>query len=234
MSDRPQRFNDFQSLGRAMGREQPPPRDEGERRPGLNPQRGAGGREMFDAVCATCGRATQVPFQPRPERPVYCQDCFRAQRAAGGEARRSDAQPRDRGPRPAPARPGGLPDGYLRGGYFDAEGNLRPELVVEQPREIAEALAGGRPELSAAALRRFFAKARRIERRLQTESGFAAARPTLLELKPFARDSVKRDVAPPLFEVFIGRNVDAVQTERDFLKGFLPHFQYVVAYFPRK
>ena len=37
-------------------------------------------REMFDAVCANCGQATQVPFQPTGARPVYCNDCFRARR----------------------------------------------------------------------------------------------------------------------------------------------------------
>lgn len=33
-------------------------------------------RPMFDVVCANCGRATQVPFQPRGSRPVYCRECF--------------------------------------------------------------------------------------------------------------------------------------------------------------
>ncbi len=35
-----------------------------------------GQREMFDAVCATCGGTASVPFQPREDRPVYCSDCF--------------------------------------------------------------------------------------------------------------------------------------------------------------
>lgn len=33
-------------------------------------------REMFDAVCAQCGKETKVPFKPRQERPVYCSECF--------------------------------------------------------------------------------------------------------------------------------------------------------------
>jgi CxxC-x17-CxxC domain-containing protein len=33
-------------------------------------------RQMYPAVCATCGAETQVPFQPRQDRPVYCSDCF--------------------------------------------------------------------------------------------------------------------------------------------------------------
>ena len=37
-------------------------------------------REMFDAVCAQCGAPTQVPFQPKDDRPVYCDACFKARR----------------------------------------------------------------------------------------------------------------------------------------------------------
>jgi len=37
---------------------------------------GGGPREMHDAVCDNCGVATQVPFLPSQDRPVYCSDCF--------------------------------------------------------------------------------------------------------------------------------------------------------------
>jgi len=37
-------------------------------------------RQMFPAVCSQCGKDTMVPFQPRDDRPVYCSDCFAAQR----------------------------------------------------------------------------------------------------------------------------------------------------------
>jgi len=33
-------------------------------------------RQMFPATCAECGRETEVPFEPRGDRPVYCRDCF--------------------------------------------------------------------------------------------------------------------------------------------------------------
>lgn len=45
--------------------------------------RGGGGqrhRESFDAVCASCGIQTTVPFKPVQGRPVYCRDCYRTQR----------------------------------------------------------------------------------------------------------------------------------------------------------
>jgi CxxC-x17-CxxC domain-containing protein len=37
-------------------------------------------RQMFPVVCADCGKDTEVPFEPRGDRPVYCRDCFSKQR----------------------------------------------------------------------------------------------------------------------------------------------------------
>jgi CxxC-x17-CxxC domain-containing protein len=34
---------------------------------------------MFDVICSSCGKNTQVPFQPTSGRPVYCSDCFAQQ-----------------------------------------------------------------------------------------------------------------------------------------------------------
>ena len=47
---------------------------------------GGGGmrREMHPAVCAECGKDTEVPFRPRGDRPVYCSDCYSKQRDSGG------------------------------------------------------------------------------------------------------------------------------------------------------
>ncbi len=51
-------------------------------------QRGGGGyggggyrqREMHPAVCASCGKDCEVPFEPRDGRPVYCSDCYSPER----------------------------------------------------------------------------------------------------------------------------------------------------------
>jgi len=41
-------------------------------------------REMYPAICAQCGKETQVPFQPRLDKPVYCSDCFSSHRSSRG------------------------------------------------------------------------------------------------------------------------------------------------------
>jgi len=33
-------------------------------------------REMYDAVCANCGKPCKVPFKPTEGRPVCCSECF--------------------------------------------------------------------------------------------------------------------------------------------------------------
>ena len=47
-------------------------------------QRGGGSqspRQMYPAVCAQCGKETEVPFEPRNGRPVYCSDCYSKERS---------------------------------------------------------------------------------------------------------------------------------------------------------
>ena len=41
-------------------------------------------RQMYPAVCSECGKETQVPFQPRGDKPVYCSECFAARRQPAG------------------------------------------------------------------------------------------------------------------------------------------------------
>ena len=43
---------------------------------------GGGSRQMYDATCASCGSACQVPFLPRQDRPVYCSDCFSKEKSS--------------------------------------------------------------------------------------------------------------------------------------------------------
>jgi len=39
-------------------------------------------RQMHSVVCADCGKDTEVPFEPRGDKPVYCSDCYRKVRTS--------------------------------------------------------------------------------------------------------------------------------------------------------
>ena len=38
-----------------------------------------GDRQMYEVICDGCGATTQVPFQPRGDKPVYCRECYQRQ-----------------------------------------------------------------------------------------------------------------------------------------------------------
>jgi CxxC-x17-CxxC domain-containing protein len=33
--------------------------------------------EMYDAVCSKCGKECQIPFKPRTNKPLFCEECFK-------------------------------------------------------------------------------------------------------------------------------------------------------------
>lgn len=45
-----------------------------------------GPRKMVSAICSECGQATEVHFQPREDRPVYCLTCY-AKNKLGNKSR---------------------------------------------------------------------------------------------------------------------------------------------------
>mgnify|MGYP002525171163 CR=1 FL=1 len=84
-------------------------------------------REMHDAKCGDCGKDCQVPFEPRQDKPVYCDECFqnhKPARSSGGFGGR------DRG-----SRYGGRNDrGSSYGGRSD-----RGSSYERRPREMHKA-----------------------------------------------------------------------------------------------
>ncbi len=41
-------------------------------------------RKMYKAICDKCGKECQVPFQPTPGKPIYCDNCFERPSKGGG------------------------------------------------------------------------------------------------------------------------------------------------------
>lgn len=54
---------------------------------------------MHRAVCSKCGKDCEVPFRPTGDKPIYCNDCFGANRGSTSSFERAqDRSPRaDRG-----------------------------------------------------------------------------------------------------------------------------------------
>lgn len=86
-------------------------------------RRGGGGRdfkrrdfsrpqEMHKAICSNCGKECEVPFKPTGSKPVFCRDCFQANRLGDNRSGgRDNYQKRDFGDRAnQEARPAQVPN----------------------------------------------------------------------------------------------------------------------------
>jgi CRISPR type III-A-associated protein Csm2 len=123
---------------------------------------------------------------------------------------------------------------YLRQGYFDEAGNLRNEFVArDRVQPLAEAMSRADPALTMHQIRRFFQHCRAIEAKIRARaSTWAAEQASFRQLDVAAADALGRSPRkiPQLFHDFIQANVAAVKSEKDFLKGFLPHFEALVGF----
>lgn len=187
----------------------------------------------FDGKCSVCGEVTRVPFDPaRSRSPVYCRKHL-SMRASGGSGTSFGGRPT-------------LPPDYLESGYFDDSGSLWPALVTQNAEQVAKTLA--QAGVTNTLLYRFFATVKNIEQQMGTDlAAFDSVRCSILALQPMVASVVGRAKGRStmegerleVFKDFIDRNVVlAVTAPEFFTKGFLKHFEYVVAYFkyfsPRK
>ena len=116
-------------------------------------------------------------------------------------------------------------------GYF-VNGCLHPGYVVrERMEESAKRMAAD--GLTTHQIRRFFQHCRAIESRLRSKSStWESERTVFQKLDVAAADAIgkKPSKIPVTFHEFISSNVQAVKTEKDFLEGFLPHFEALVGF----
>lgn len=133
--------------------------------------------------------------------------------------------------------------GYLQGGYFADDGHLRIEYVSReagrhngQPygvEPLVKFMCSDHAGLTTHQVRRYFGHCRAIETRLRA-SGVAWAKvwPEVKKLDIAAADGAAKQPPkiPALFQDFIRRNVAAIKSEKDFVEGFLPHFEALVGF----
>lgn len=119
-------------------------------------------------------------------------------------------------------------------GYFDSAGNLRNEFVArDRITPIAITMSEARPPLTMHQIRRFFQHCRAIEAKVRAgTSTWATEEAAFRQLDVAAADAFSKSPPkiPELFHDFIKSNVAAVKNEKDFLKGFLPHFEALVGF----
>lgn len=175
--------------------------------------------------CENCKKL----FTPKEPWHKTCFDCAMKSKPAGG--------------RGAPPNQSGLLkqfDAYLKRldeqGYFDERGYLRPELRVSDAEMVAKVLVNA--DTTNGQLRRFFTMARSLEQRLNAGHSFDSIVADIASLQPFVANLIgkQQNVGQrnrlEVLRAFIDTNAHlASQNVQSFHKGFLPHFESVIAYF---
>ncbi|MBT9168300.1 MAG: hypothetical protein DDT19_01645 [Syntrophomonadaceae bacterium] len=145
-------------------------------------------------------------------------------------------------PLPVAPRPGGtgnhqqasnpgLPPGYLAGGYFNADGYLKNELLVDHAREVARLIGQGNDGIKNAQLRRFYDHVRAADMRMNYDAPFEAVQASILELAAFVAEAAGKRKVPTVFRHFIDKNLENIRDAKSFRQGFVKHFQAVVGFF---
>lgn len=121
----------------------------------------------------------------------------------------------------------GLPEGYLSGCYFDENGVIHEELVSD----VADSVAASFKGLKNHQIRRFYQHVRDASNKLQMTGDWQSVNIDIKKLGAFAAEARGKGKVVESFYQFIVKNLECVKDEKSFTKGFLEHFQAVVAYF---
>jgi CRISPR-associated protein Csm2 len=137
----------------------------------------------------------------------------------------------------------GLPDWYLKDGYFEEVideitkekvKKLKDCYILNDTEKISKVISMARPSLKSTQLRKFYDYAVNIKEKMRLlNNNFSVVTTDIEKLVEFAYDAKNKGKVPEIFFDFIKMNVLAVKTREDFVKGFMEHFQAVVAYYPK-
>ncbi len=133
----------------------------------------------------------------------------------------------------------GLPEGYLKDGYFNDTPTgkaIKTSLMMKTAKDIAEGLNSGRTQLKKSQLRKYYDYCKNLQDKMQLKSvGYEVIRPGFVKLLGHATNALNKStpLVPRLFVAFVERNVNAVKDADDF-NAFVEHFEMIVAYYPRR
>jgi len=127
-----------------------------------------------------------------------------------------------------------VPEGYPK--YFKTDTNgcsyLDPAYVSDLAENIAGQLKQAQPKLTRHQLRAFYDHAKRQVARVQDGCNIDQVQSEVQKMQAIGASRATKSGASisPQFLDFITRNVKAVKTSEDLLRGFIKHFEAVVAF----
>jgi len=117
---------------------------------------------------------------------------------------------------------------YLNKGYFDEEGVIWEELLTNTANAVAKSFGSN---MNTSQIRKFYGHVRTAERAYSNHNSDRKFINDIKVLDSFVSEAYAKEKVTYGFYRFIRENVKTANSVNDIKKGFIPHFQAVLAYF---
>ncbi len=121
-----------------------------------------------------------------------------------------------------------LPKDYLANGYFNEKKILNIDLIDKTAKLIAQLISD---KMTSGQLRKFYGHAKRIYNQIQNGAEFEELEVEIKKITAFVAEARGKNKVGNDFYRFICINMSCIKDYDTFMKGFIPHFEAVVAYF---
>ncbi|MDH7604076.1 MAG: hypothetical protein QHH13_04170 [Melioribacter sp.] len=125
----------------------------------------------------------------------------------------------------------------LENGYFDEEGKIKKEFVIDFPIILASIFSKerGKDLNKPTQIMKWFSYCKNVEGIYKLKKDFGEVKVSLWKLISYSNDALGRKKISEKFQLFLYKNINlATLNPNNFLKGFMQHFEAFIGFFRNK
>lgn len=117
-------------------------------------------------------------------------------------------------------------------GYFNEKGCLKESLIIKYPQQLANLFSLDQKVNKPTQIRKYYDYCKNLEGILKIKNDFSCIVADLYQLIPLTNNAMNKGNISVAFRDFLEININqAVKSEKNFLEGFIPHFQSLIGYY---
>ncbi len=123
----------------------------------------------------------------------------------------------------------------IREGYFKDD-SLKKELIIDYPQKLASLFQKKFDVNKPTQIRKYYDQCRlKIEGPFKVRKNFEYAIAELYKMIPLINNAKMKGLITNEFYLFMENNIyEAVKSPKNFIEGFMPHFQSLIGYYKQK
>lgn len=117
-------------------------------------------------------------------------------------------------------------------GYFNDNDCLKDTLIIKYPKILAMYFSSDPKVNKPTQIRKYYDYCKNLEGILKIKNDFNFILSELYQLIPLTNNAMNKGNISNSFRDFLELNINqAVKSEKNFIEGFLPHFQAIIGYY---